>query len=216
MAALTLAKNARALSLSLSLKHVLDVAPRVGAISALRHCYSNNRVQTRTFSALTNKTDISKNKSLGLRFYGHAPLTMDFIRERVLLVLKLYDKVDPEKLTLDSHFMNDLGLDSLDHVEVVMAMEDEFGFVIPDSDSERLLRPADIVQYVADKQDVFEWKDPYRLYAKWGVVDLCVWTTILVRETYRSDCTDYWRMKPQQRLLNRIFFLFMNDDYSLL
>jgi acyl carrier protein len=31
------------------------------------------------------------------------------------------------QLTLDSHFMNDLGLDSLDHVEVIMAMEDEFG-----------------------------------------------------------------------------------------
>lgn len=32
-----------------------------------------------------------------------------------------------DQLTLESHFMNDLGLDSLDHVEVVMAMEDEFG-----------------------------------------------------------------------------------------
>lgn len=31
------------------------------------------------------------------------------------------------QLTVDSHFMNDLGLDSLDHVEVIMAMEDEFG-----------------------------------------------------------------------------------------
>jgi Acyl carrier protein len=31
------------------------------------------------------------------------------------------------QLTLDSHFINDLGLDSLDHVEVIMAMEDEFG-----------------------------------------------------------------------------------------
>lgn len=37
---------------------------------------------------------------------------------RVILVLNLYDKVDPEKLTLESHFFKDLGLDSLDHVEV--------------------------------------------------------------------------------------------------
>jgi hypothetical protein len=37
---------------------------------------------------------------------------------RVLLVLNLYDKVDNEKLNLDSHFTKDLGLDSLDHVEV--------------------------------------------------------------------------------------------------
>lgn len=52
--------------------------------------------------------------------------------------------------------MNDLGLDSLDHVEVIMAMEDEFGFEVPDSDAERLMKPADIVQYIADKNDVFD------------------------------------------------------------
>ena len=59
-------------------------------------------------------------------------------------------------MTLDSHFTNDLGLDSLDQVEVIMAMEDEFGFEIPDGDSERLMRPSDIVQYIADKEDVIE------------------------------------------------------------
>jgi len=52
--------------------------------------------------------------------------------------------------------MNDLGLDSLDHVEVIMAIEDEFGFEIPDADAERLMRPADIVQYIADKEDLYE------------------------------------------------------------
>merc|ERR1712087_370846 len=78
------------------------------------------------------------------------------IQSRVLQVLKAYDKINIEKLTVDSHFMNDLGLDSLDQVEIVMAMEDEFGFEIPDSDSERLMRPRDIVQYIADKEDVFD------------------------------------------------------------
>lgn len=60
------------------------------------------------------------------------------------------------QLSLDSHFINDLGLDSLDHVEVIMAMEDEFGFEIPDMDAEKLLRPRDVVQYVADKEDIYE------------------------------------------------------------
>jgi len=60
------------------------------------------------------------------------------------------------QLSLDSHFMDDLGLDSLDHVEIIMAMEDEFGFEIPDRDAERLLRPKDIVRYIADKEDVYE------------------------------------------------------------
>lgn len=47
-------------------------------------------------------------------------------------------------------------MDSLDHVEVIMAIEDEFGFEIPDADAERLLKPADIVRYVADREDIYE------------------------------------------------------------
>ncbi|XP_052869851.1 acyl carrier protein, mitochondrial isoform X1 [Anopheles cruzii] len=90
------------------------------------------------------------------KYSAKEPLTIQLIKERVLLVLKLYDKVNPEKLTLESHFINDLGLDSLDHVEVIMAMEDEFGFEIPDGDAEKLFRPADIVQYIADKEDIYE------------------------------------------------------------
>jgi NADH dehydrogenase (ubiquinone) 1 alpha/beta subcomplex 1 len=50
--------------------------------------------------------------------------------------------------------MKDLGLDSLDHVEVIMAIEDEFGFEIPDDHAEKLMTPAKIVQYVADHEDV--------------------------------------------------------------
>jgi len=49
--------------------------------------------------------------------------------------------------------MSDLGLDSLDHVELVMAFEDEFGYEIKDSDSEKFLRPADIVAYIVRKQE---------------------------------------------------------------
>nr|XP_060642433.1 acyl carrier protein, mitochondrial [Anolis sagrei ordinatus] len=84
------------------------------------------------------------------------PLTLDGIKERVLYVLKLYDKIDPEKLTASSHFMKDLGLDSLDQVEIIMAMEDEFGFEIPDVEAEKLMCPQEIVEYIADKKDVYE------------------------------------------------------------
>ncbi|NWH78815.1 ACPM protein, partial [Piaya cayana] len=91
------------------------------------------------------------------------PLTLDGIRERVLYVLKLYDKIDPEKASgglgcggTESHFMKDLGLDSLDQVEIIMAMEDEFGFEIPDGDAEKLMCPQEIVDYIADKKDVYE------------------------------------------------------------
>lgn len=52
--------------------------------------------------------------------------------------------------------MKDLGLDSLDHVEVIMAMEDEFGFEIPDDHADKLLTPRKIVQYVADHEEIYQ------------------------------------------------------------
>ncbi|XP_028843053.1 NADH:ubiquinone oxidoreductase subunit AB1b [Denticeps clupeoides] len=91
------------------------------------------------------------------RRYGDLPpLTLQSIGDRVMYVLKLYDKISPEKLQTSSHFMKDLGLDSLDQVEIIMAMEDEFGFEIPDAEAERLMTPHDIVQYIANKKDVYE------------------------------------------------------------
>lgn len=95
--------------------------------------------------------------SLSFRLYSSdTKLTLEVIRQRVINVCKAFDKVEAEKLTEDSHFMNDLGLDSLDQVELVMAMEDEFGFEIPDAEAEKLMRPADIVKYIADREDVHE------------------------------------------------------------
>ncbi|XP_045448106.1 acyl carrier protein, mitochondrial isoform X3 [Melitaea cinxia] len=99
----------------------------------------------------------AQNRKIMVRNYSAGPpLSLELIRDRVILVLQLYDKINPEKLSLESHFVNDLGLDSLDHVEIIMAMEDEFGFEIPDADAERLLKPKDIVQYIADKEDIYE------------------------------------------------------------
>merc|ERR1711952_457505 len=72
------------------------------------------------------------------------------IESRVVTVCKAFDKITADKLTLESHFINDLGLDSLDHVEVIMAVEDEFGFEIPDEHAEKLLTPGKIAQYVCE------------------------------------------------------------------
>ncbi len=54
------------------------------------------------------------------------------VEQRVLLVLRLYDKIDPNALTLTSNFSKDLGLDSLDQVDIIIAMEDEFGKFLND------------------------------------------------------------------------------------
>ncbi|XP_011307409.1 acyl carrier protein, mitochondrial isoform X2 [Fopius arisanus] len=132
----------------------------------VRHCWppkkklTCNEIEERVLKVVAAYDKISADKGPRVeltRFYcGKQPLTLDIIRERVLLVLKLYDKVDPNKLSLESHFLNDLGLDSLDHVEVIMAIEDDFGFEIPDVDAEKLMKPGDIVRYIADKEDIYE------------------------------------------------------------
>lgn len=58
-------------------------------------------------------------------------------------------QVQPEKVSAASHFVNDLGLDSLDTVELVMAFEDEFAIEIPDADAEKILSCGDAVEYLA-------------------------------------------------------------------
>uniref|UniRef100_A0A8C4NIB0 Acyl carrier protein n=1 Tax=Eptatretus burgeri TaxID=7764 RepID=A0A8C4NIB0_EPTBU len=91
-----------------------------------------------------------------VRNYSDVPMSLELIRNRVMYVLKMYDKIDPERLDVTSHFMKDFGLDSLDQVEIIMAMEDEFVFEIPDGEAEKLMTPQDLIDYIADKNDVYE------------------------------------------------------------
>lgn len=63
-------------------------------------------------------------------------------------------QVQPEKVSEVSHFVNDLGLDSLDTVELVMAFEDEFAIEIPDADAEKILTCTDAVEYLANNVHV--------------------------------------------------------------
>ncbi|XP_066349045.1 acyl carrier protein 2, mitochondrial-like [Miscanthus floridulus] len=61
------------------------------------------------------------------------------VTERIIKVVKSFLKIDdPSKVTPDAHFKNDLGLDSLDAVEVVMALEEEFRFEIPDNEADKI------------------------------------------------------------------------------
>ncbi|XP_071710988.1 acyl carrier protein 2, mitochondrial [Rutidosis leptorrhynchoides] len=60
------------------------------------------------------------------------------VTDRVVNCVKNFQKVDPSKVTPTAHFQNDLGLDSLDTVEVVMALEEEFGFEIPDNEADKI------------------------------------------------------------------------------
>ena len=59
--------------------------------------------------------------------------------------------VEPEKVSLEASFVEDLGADSLDTVELVMAFEEEFGIEIPDEDAEKLQTVGDAVKYLENK-----------------------------------------------------------------
>ncbi|UCG75259.1 MAG: acyl carrier protein [Gemmatimonadota bacterium] len=60
--------------------------------------------------------------------------------------------VEIEKVTEDASFVDDLGADSLDTVELVMAFEEEFEVEIPDEDAERMQTVGDAIQYLEEKQ----------------------------------------------------------------
>lgn len=70
------------------------------------------------------------------------------VTDRVLTVVKNFDKVDASKVTAESKFSEDLGLDSLDSVEVVMAIEDEFAVEIPDAEADKIASINDAVEYI--------------------------------------------------------------------
>jgi acyl carrier protein len=57
-----------------------------------------------------------------------------------------------DAVTLDAQFIDDLGADSLDLVELIMSMEDEFGVEIADEDAEKILKVSDAVDYVIKNQ----------------------------------------------------------------
>ncbi|KAF1916096.1 acyl carrier protein-like protein [Ampelomyces quisqualis] len=76
------------------------------------------------------------------------------ITGRIMDLLKNFDKVqDTSKLNAESHFHNDLGLDSLDTVEVVMAIEEEFSIEIPDKQADAIHSVKQAVDYILAQPD---------------------------------------------------------------
>ncbi len=70
-------------------------------------------------------------------------------RVREIIVNEL--GVEPEKVTDDASFVEDLGADSLDTVELVIAFEEEFGVDIPDEDAEQMKTVGDAISYLRKK-----------------------------------------------------------------
>merc|ERR1712226_949999 len=144
-------------------------ARQIKATKAARNlCSLANRTTVSAVGVLSRNSFVeahSQNRSLLQNQLNNTNLTplrcmatpaLSAIEDRVMNVCKAFDRITADKLTMESHFIKDLGLDSLDHVEVIMAMEDEFGFEIPDDHAEKLMTPGKIVQYVADHEDIYD------------------------------------------------------------
>jgi acyl carrier protein len=74
------------------------------------------------------------------------------IEQRVKAIITEQLGVNPDQVTPDAKFIEDLGADSLDTVELVMALEEEFGQEIPDEEAEKLQSVGDVVKYIEEKQ----------------------------------------------------------------
>ena len=75
---------------------------------------------------------------------------MSDISERVKKIAVEHLGVDEDKVTENARFIDDLGADSLDTVELVMAFEEEFGCEIPDDAAEKILTVKDAVTYIEE------------------------------------------------------------------
>ncbi|CCZ22285.1 acyl carrier protein [Acetobacter sp. CAG:977] len=74
---------------------------------------------------------------------------MSDIAERVKKIVIEHLGVEPSKVTDSSSFIDDLGADSLDTVELVMAFEEEFSVEIPDDAAEKILTVQDAIDYIS-------------------------------------------------------------------
>jgi acyl carrier protein len=74
------------------------------------------------------------------------------IEQRVKDIIVEQLGVKADQVTPEAKFIEDLGADSLDIVELIMALEEEFGYEIPDEEAEKLLNVGDVTKYIEDHQ----------------------------------------------------------------
>jgi acyl carrier protein len=73
------------------------------------------------------------------------------IEDRVREIIVEQLNATPEQVTPNAKFIEDLGADSLDTVELVMAFEEEFSVEVPDEEAEKLQTVGDVIKYIEDR-----------------------------------------------------------------
>ncbi len=77
---------------------------------------------------------------------------MDSTEDKVKKIVMDHLGIEESKITMDSKFIDDLGADSLDTVELVMAFEEQFGIEIPDDAAETILTVQNAVDFIDNKK----------------------------------------------------------------
>jgi acyl carrier protein len=77
---------------------------------------------------------------------------MSDIQKKVIEIICEQLDVEPEAVVLEASFVDDLGADSLDQVELIMAIEEEFDVSIPDEDAEKIVKVSDAIEYIEKAQ----------------------------------------------------------------
>lgn len=77
-------------------------------------------------------------------------MSSEEVFEKVKAIIVEQLQVNEETVTEEASFIDDLGADSLDLVELIMALEEEFGIEIPDADAEKVVTVADVVNYIKE------------------------------------------------------------------
>lgn len=87
-----------------------------------------------------------------VRFYAVAPITKEEVISRAIEALKTVAALQESTITLESNFTKDLGLDSLDTVEALVALEEEFDLEIPDKVSDEIKTVGQAVEYIFEEE----------------------------------------------------------------
>jgi acyl carrier protein len=88
---------------------------------------------------------------MGKKFNDNGGNYMTFDKIKEIIVEQL--GVEPDDVKMDTHLMKDLEADSLDAVEIIMAIEEEYDIEVPDEEAEKFQKVSDIVNYVEEKSN---------------------------------------------------------------
>lgn len=110
------------------------------------------RLAARTARVPLLRSSIATSISRPVRFYAVEPISKQEVTERALQALKTVTAIQESKLTLESSFKNDLGLDSLDTVEALVALEEEFDLEFPDKISDNINNVKEAVDWIYEQE----------------------------------------------------------------